>query len=280
MDIKINKRFVNEIIRQICHPKTGISRHFYPKPSKLSEWIKCLNNTFGWVNIGINDKMETLFRKLNIGEVISTETFNMNLYKNGFATNEICKFLQLNSSETKYRSMMNYKSFTKLINIILTGKSNEYRRIFNESFNKIFTNIHPRIFWLNILINDVVANFLFKNKIGEVIVKDTDMESDSESSSVELNDNMDCSDYNFDIENPNTNDMDEKIYNRKIDIEKDSENQLDNIYFRLVMNNKTLLNFIEYGCQINNIKDTNTNIFEAMGGNDDDLLNIFGRMKI
>ena len=297
MDSKITK-FINEITRQICDPKTGIPCKFNPKPKTLNDWVNCLNYSIGWVNIGLEDKMVPYLLQLKIGEVISSEPFNICVYKCGFANKEICNFLKLDSGNCNYRVIMNYSSFSKLLNIIKQNKSNEYKRIFDESLKKTFSNVNSKTFWVSLLINDIIANYLFKNNLGEVITKEVDskcflksnknesvswdkneMETDIENT-YDINNNVEKKYLENDIENQiisSSSDMKEVID----DSEKENNFEEEPLY-RLVMNNKSLLYLIEYACRLNNNTDKNVNVYELLGGNNvtDDFLNIFGRLKL
>ena len=49
--------------------------------------------------------------------------------------------------------------------------------------------------------------------------------------------------------------------------------------YRLVMNNFTLLTLINYACSISNNTNDNTNIYELMGGDDDEFTSLFGNLQ-
>lgn len=272
-----DKKFINEITRQLCDPKNGLPPKFDPPPKTLGDWVKCLNYSMGWVNIGLDSAMVPYFRKLEIGEIISSEPFNMSIYKNGFASNEIYKFLKLDSLDCNYNVIMNYKSFKKFLSVITNEKSNEYKRMFIESLNKIFKKTDPYTFWIKLPINDITANYLFKNNLGEVIVKSVDskyyLKSKNNESVKWDNDKMDTDIENtYDVENPKTNS----------DEDFDIKLQDDEPFNRLVMNNKTLLKLIQYACKLNNNTYNNINVFNLMGGDkkEEDFLSIFGKLKI
>lgn len=272
-----DKKFINEITRQLCDPKNGLPPKFDPPPKTLDDWVKCLNYSTGWVNIGLDDAMVPYFRKLDIGEVISSEPFNMSIYKYGFVSNEIYRFLKIDNLDNNYRVIMNYWSFKKLLNIIINGKSNEYKRMFKDSLNKSFNNINKNTFWVNLLINDITSNYLFKNNVGEVIIKEVDSKhylKSKNKESVKWDDNkMDTDVENtYDIENPKI------ISDEDFDIELQDEEPFN----RLVMNNKTLLKLIQYACKLNNNTDNNINVFNLMGGykKEENFLSIFRKLKI
>jgi hypothetical protein len=50
--------------------------------------------------------------------------------------------------------------------------------------------------------------------------------------------------------------------------------------YRLVMNNKTLLNLITYSCYINGTTHDQTDVFQLMGGEDDKFSDLFGMLQI
>ena len=96
----------------------------------------------------------------------------MDIYTYGFATTEIGKLLNFGESEKKYKVIINYYSFLRLIDILLNSQDKEYYLKFNTSLNTIFKDINPSTFWLNFIISEEIAEYLKINNIGEVIVKE------------------------------------------------------------------------------------------------------------
>ena len=56
--------FLRETVRQICHPVTGLSKSLFPPPVLLGDWKKCFDALYGWVNIGIEEKIAGVFHEL------------------------------------------------------------------------------------------------------------------------------------------------------------------------------------------------------------------------
>ena len=168
----INKKCVKEIVRQLCHPITGISKNLLPVPVTVNDWNKCLSLLYGWINIGINEITATAFHELRIGEVVPSISANMDIYSKCFATSEIARILEFKDKNKNYIAIINYYSFLKLINNLLQSQTDEYKIKFNDSFKLIFKNINPKTFWINILVNEKIANCFKTIKIGEIIVKE------------------------------------------------------------------------------------------------------------
>ena len=313
----VNKNilFIQEITRQLSHPEDGLPKEFNPPPITLGDWKRCLNCLYGWVNIGIDKKMVSLFHSLNIGEIIPSNSPNMDIYKNEFSTNEIHSFLKTSHTEKPYRVIINYYSFFRMIKILLHTKSKEYCIKLNKSLKDTFSTLQPNTFWLSILIPKQTADYLILNKIGEVIVDCGDLNKNSvlepnkenyeprewlmdDSDEDILDENIDEDitivekreetkedfDNNIDqfskmkICNDDTN---EEIYETLED--KDINNNItysERAPYRLVMNNKTLLTLITYACEIHGNVKNYIDVFKLMGGDDDDLTNLFGEMQI
>ena len=164
--------FIREITRQLCHPKTGLPKDLSPPPATLGDWKKCLDSLYGWVNIGIEQNMAEMFHELNIGEVIPSTPPNMDIYNFGFAPNEIGKLLGMEKKDKDYRAIINYYSFSRMVGILMNSQCKDYCIKFNESLKSVFTDANPKTFWINILVDEITANYLKSNKIGEVIVKE------------------------------------------------------------------------------------------------------------
>ena len=61
----LNNKCLKEILRQMCHPVTGLSKDLIPSPVTVEEWIQCLNSIYGWVNVGISEKVANIFYTLH-----------------------------------------------------------------------------------------------------------------------------------------------------------------------------------------------------------------------
>ena len=168
----MHTNFVKEILRQLCHPITGVTKNLSPAPVTIDDWNKCLSSLYGWINVGIDEKTANIFHELKIGEVIPSNPADMNIYTYGFATSELSRLLGLKRKKKEFRAILNYYSFLKLINILLNCQETEYQIKFNNSLKLIFKDINPRTFWLNILVTEQTAGYLQSNDIGEVIVKE------------------------------------------------------------------------------------------------------------
>ena len=265
------QKCVREIIRQICHPEDGVSKtirnldreinniqNINLSPTSLKEWFDVLTNVNGWVNFGVSESMMNVFKKLKFGEIIPDTYPNMDIYSNGFATNEIHKFLDTRNEDKSHRCVMNYESFLVFIEHVKKNKKKDYILSMNSSLKTIFKNISINNFWVNIVISEKTAEFFKNNKIGEVILKEGSGEGPRTMSEDE---DILLSDCNSD-ESDNDDDMGDK-----------------EIYYRVLMNNTTLLLFLKQVCISEKIS-IHQNIFEAVGGFDDDFSDLFGKLQI
>jgi hypothetical protein len=296
---------IKEILRQLCHPITGITKNLSPAPLSIDDWNKCLPCVYGWINIGIDEKTANIFHELKIGEVIPSSPANLNIYTYGFATYEIAKILQLEQPNKDYRAILNYYSFFKLINIILNPQDNAYQINFKNSLKLIFNDIDPKTFWLNILVTEQIAGYLKSNEIGEVIVKEG---IDDNNTVIQKNNNLPTVWENINNSENKLNKLDEKDEIEELEeldeIEeleeldeiKDLEDILDDnvfeddslecdvdkpqIPYRLLMNNTTFLKLINSVCIINNSMYKHLNLFQLMGGESEDFSGLFGKMQI
>ena len=307
--------FIRETVRQICHPVNGLSKSFFPPPVLIGDWKKCLDALYGWVNIGIEQNIASIFHELKIGEVVPSNQANMDIYTFGFSTSEIGKLLNFGESEKNYKVIINYYSFLRLIGILMNGQDEEYCLKFNTSLNTIFKDINPSTFWLNFIISEETAQYLKINNIGEVIVKEGSRKDNAMLKSKfekkepalwkninnEIEDRIDNVDgYDEEVE---VDEYDEEVdeYDESEEVDEYDENKeyvkdkteinTDDIKrynepiapYRLVMNNFTLLKLILYACSIsnniNNIINDNTNVYELMGGDDGDFASLFGNLQ-
>lgn len=291
-----NLLLIREITRQLCHPVEGLPKNLDPPPTTLGEWKQCLNCLYGWVNVGIQKNVANLFNSLKIGEVIPSNFPSMDIYKNGFATSEICKLLHIVSSNKTHCAIINYYSFLKMVNILMDSRDKEWCLNFNSSLKDTFTNLNPDSFWLNISVSSAIAEYLRLNEIGEVVVKEgslgenTTLESynrnalpttwskdelnnNEENTEDDMESNIDESHFIMDDTN------DEESNDSEENIEDTNHTRVETPY-RLVMNNNTLLSLLTYACQINGNIQNDVNIFQFMGGEDDDFTNLFGKLEI
>jgi len=311
----MDKKCIQEVTRQLCHPEYGVSRNLKPFPMTLYSWKKCLETLYGWVNLGIHEKVAKMFLQLKIGEVIPSGSSNLDFYTFGFASTEIQKFLQYRAhSEKNYVLILNYYSFRKTIEIMLKGKSEEYKIMFYKSFKQIFSSCKEKTFWLHIPICENMKELFTIHNIGEVVVKDgtkrhridndmgnkkvewedtpKDLENTTTTidtmsslmnnthiSSVKEMDDIDDIDNIDDIDDIDDNDMKDCIKESDDDIETDTTVKYDDYTYRIVMNNKSLLSFLEYSCRIHNIHITE-DIFTRVGAYNDTLEELFGSLSI
>lgn len=272
--------FIREITRQICHPKTGLPKDFKPPPVTIQDWKRCLSSLYGWVNLGIQLNMASLFHELEIGEVIPAINPNMDIYNNSFATNEIQRLLKTDSYIKDYRAVINYHSFVKINKILTNVQTEEYRKQYNKSLQDMFPDINPDNFWLNILVPLGTAKYLDANDIGETIVK--------EGSSGEMIETDENNLVQWELEEKSDGDnFEEDDFNEEnlsdfsnITITKQIEKEKEESPYRLVMNNSTLLKLISHACEISNVQDENSSLFEAMGGQDEEFASLFGNLQI
>lgn len=308
-----HKLFMREITRQLCHHTTGLPKDLSPLPVTLGDWKKCLNSLYGWVNIGIEQNVAEMFHELNIGEVIPSTPPSIDIYNYGFAPNEIGRHLGMgkDNNEDKedkdYRAIINYYSFSRLITFMMKSKNQEYCIKFNESLKNVFTDVNPKTFWLNILITESVTEYLKENKIGEVIVKEgssgesamlessikamkepavwdmegVDEEEDEEPEVKKQNTVYPPNYHTDDLEYIDDLEDIEDFSELKVSDESEKKvEEADPTPFRLVMNNATLLNLINYSCHLNGNTHDDTNVFQLMGGEDDEFTNLFGMLQI
>ena len=311
-----NVLFIREITRQLCHPTEGLPKDLDPPPSTLGEWKRCLNCLYGWVNVGIQKNVAGLLHSLKIGEVIPFGSPSMDIYNYGFATSEISRLLNTKSNNKTHRAIINYYSFLRMVKILMNSQSKEYCIKFSSSLKFIFTNLNPDDFWLNILVSKSTAEYLKLNEIGEIVVKEGSSgennilepsdknpspaiwsmeESDDESDNDNEDDNEDDNDGgDNEIEHEEKQDIMEDDLNRfskmnvsedvKEDVTKsineDAKNDVIEIPYRLVMNNSTLLSLLTYACQLNGNIKNDVNVFQSMGGEDDEFTGLFGKLQI
>jgi hypothetical protein len=307
-----NVLFIREITRQLCHPTEGLPKDLDPPPSTLGEWKRCLNCLYGWVNVGIQKNVAGLFHSLKIGEVIPSGSPNMDIYNYGFATSEISRLLNTKSNNKTHRAIINYYSFLRMVKILMNSQSKEYCIKFSSSLKFIFTNLNPDDFWLNILVSKSTAEYLKLNEIGEIVVKEGSsgennilepsdknpspaiwsMEESDEEADNDSEDDNDGGDN--EIEHKEKQDIMEDDLNRfskmkvsedvKEDVTKsineDAKNDIIEIPYRLVMNNSTLLSLLTYACQLNGNIKNDVNVFQSMGGEDDEFTGLFGKLQI
>lgn len=296
-----HKIFIRELVKQLCHPVNGLPKNLFPLPITLGDWKKCLNGLYGWVNLGIEQKLAETLHKLRIGEVIPSNLSSMDIYNYGFATIEIGKLLGMDKKEKTFKAFINYDSFSRLIKILLNGRDEKYCGKFNSSLRIIFSDMDPKTFWLNILISEPTADYLKNNEIGEVIVNEgildeVDMLKAITEQKQELVswDNMTDEDMGGNTdkktnEYPKTDfsEMDLSVASETPETLETPETKEEDEYLshRLLMNNETLLNLINYACVISNNISDNTNVFKLMGGedasgNEEEFTKLFGKMQI
>ena len=246
----LNNKCLKEILRQMCHPITGLSKDLSSSPVTVEEWVQCLSSVYGWVSVGINEKVANIFYELKLGEVIPSNSCNLNIYTYGFANIEIDKFLNTDT-EKKYRAILNYYSFCKLTSIISNTGDSEYSKKFNYSL-KVIYDCEPETFWLNIVVSNKAAEYLILNKIGEIIVNEG------------LN------------EESNIIKSKESVCETEME-ESDCKTEMEesDLPYRLVLNNTTFLKIINMICIYKNV-----NLYESIGGDKEDFSGLFGKLQI
>ena len=278
---RINIVYIKEIIRQFCHPETGLCKNIENNPRTIVEWNTFLNGVYGWVNIGIDEKIANIFQEIKIGEVIPSNPANMNMNVEEFATFEIKRILDFNNPEKNYRLVMNYYSFLRLVQIMLNSKEPEYCIKLNTSLKRTFTDINPKTFWLNMLVTEEIANYLKSNEIGEVIVKegvdnDTFLKNPENSILHTINDNEPLLQLTYDSKEP----LEEDLYAPIETIDNTMDDDYTEKPFRLVLNNSTLLKLINNVCYVLNIKNENLDLFQLMGGHSDEFSGLFEKLQL
>lgn len=342
----MHTNFVKEILRQLCHPVTGITKNLSPSPVTIDDWNKCLSSVYGWVNVGIDEKTANIFHELKIGEVIPSNSADMNIYTYGFATSEIARLLGLERKKEKnYRAILNYYSFLKLINMLLNCRETEYQIKFNNSLKLIFNDINPKTFWLNILVTEQISDYLQANEIGEVIVKEgtndnthiiksqqtleenknlpTIWEYESNNNKTDtftdkvvevfnsggdvtgyedIDDEDDedlIEDVNYVVEDDEVcdyvtnqcediDDEDDVKCGNKMEelnshfqqIQTDTDTEISETPYRLVMNNTTFLKLINITYSGSNSMYNHVNFFQLIGGESEDFSGLFGKLQI
>lgn len=304
----MDKKCIQEVTRQLCHPEIGLpANKSLPNPKSLLDWKKCLEDIDGWVNLSISNNMAKVFLHLKIGEVIPSGASNLDFYTFGFATTEIQKFLMYRKHNDKTHILiLNYYSFSRFINILLQNKSKEYCIGFHKSIKNIFRNCSENVFWVHIPICEYIKHIMEKHHIGEIIINNdytrehiknnntyTDIDND-------MNDNVDDDvyddvdddvdddvGYNMNDDNDTSGDIDIDelstcIKNTSLHVHSSDDNKRKkrNIDpYRIIMNNKSLLYFLELSCKIHDIPPT-SNIFESVGSYDNSLEDLFGSLTI
>jgi hypothetical protein len=230
---------------------------------------------WGWVDIGIEDDTATMFNELQIGEVIPRLPPNMDIFKNTFSTRIIGKLLGITRPNRKYRVIMNFYSFSRLIKIILNCRSNDFQTKFNKDLKETFTDIIPRRFWLNVLVTEDVANYLRANEIGEVIVKDGGGKFFDIKELTSSHEQI-C----WDAEAEDDTKEDTKMEDCTLDMMQNLKLEEVSTSFRLIFDNKTFLKLINYGCKLKGNTSNEVNVYELMSSKNDDFTNIFSKLQI
>ena len=290
----MEKKCIQEVTRQLCHPKDGLPNNKDLKnPKTLLDWIKCLEGIDGWVNLGISSNMAKIFLHLKIGEVIPSCSSNLDFYTFGFATTEIQRFLCYRKHDDKTHILiLNYYSFCRLIELILQNKTKNYHTSFHKNIRTIFKKCSEKNFWIHIPISEDTKYIMEKNRIGEIIINneytlDHIRNTNKDYTEYYKKDDDINDDIDDDMNNLNTHMKETSISNIIEDegsenIEEDLDTHMEkskNEPYRILMNNKSLLYFLEKSCKINNIK-PNENIFHNVGAYDDSLEDLFGSLSI
>lgn len=287
--------YIKEVIRQFCHPETGLCKNIDNNPRTIIEWYTFLNGVYGWVNIGIDEKIANIFQEIKIGEVIPSNPADMNLNKEEFATSEIKRILGVDHPEKNYRLVMNYYSFLRLVQIMLISREAEYCLKINESLKRTFTDIHPKTFWLNILISNKIAIYLKSNEIGEVIIKDG-VDNDSllknpenailpaiyenlQLTYKEITEEKNEEEINEEIIKEINEELNEDLYAPVETVDKTMDDYTEKP-FRLVVNNSTLLKLIDTVCYLLEVRNDDLNLFELMGGHSDEFSGLFEKLQL
>ena len=267
-------KFIIEVVRLIVHPITGIGKKMIPIPKTYQDWRACLmgSETYGWVDLGISDKMADVFKEVKVGEVIPRLSQYMDIYKNSYSTQIISKLLGLTDKENiEKRAVLNYYSFSRLMQIITNSTTKEYTLKFNEDIKKVFKGIDPRTFWLNLFVSERVAWYLTANQIGEVIVNEG---SDDKFKHVVKKQKR--------VKWKNTNETKNMTDDNDESMDIEGEINTDNP-FRLIMNNTTIFNMIKYACVLKGKTKNNINVYDYLCGdknNEEEFLKLFGKLGI
>jgi hypothetical protein len=172
-----HERCICDVARQFFHPEKGVAKGYEERPTSFKEWFTFLSNAeYGWINAGVEETVGEHLRRAGLGEVIPNTNPDLSLFKRSFFTQVVLDRLRPvdpdgNPYMLEFRVVMNYGSFMKLVQLIMSDLPSYSRDTFRADFQNWNQTITPRVFWVNFLIPKQIATLLQQNHVGEVITK-------------------------------------------------------------------------------------------------------------
>jgi hypothetical protein len=241
-----HKNFIISLAARIVSRDDGVGKVLNPFPRTQPEWNKCLGSISGWVDIGVDDNLADILREFNIGEVIPRLESDKTIFKNTYCNQLISKCLGLTKKDRRYRAILNYNSFKKLLKII---ENYHKDKRFIDDVKETYASVVPRVFWVNLEIPEEIKLYLESNNIGEIINKE------GETDIIKNGYDMERTIINWDDDNT------QMKYDEKIEYEDTP--------FRFIVNNQTLLKLINYACLLKEVK-PDQSLYEIMSQEEDE----------
>lgn len=156
--------YICELTRQMVHPQDGIEQ---PQLKTFRQWIEFIQGRDAWVNAGIDEKTAAVMLSLPFGQVITNTISDYSLFRFGNLGKIIQNKLYSPKEEAKFRVVLNYFSFEKLIQLM----NNE---IPHAEYSAWKQTIQPRVFWIHFLVSQNQINWLQRNNIGVIVTTEGD----------------------------------------------------------------------------------------------------------
>jgi hypothetical protein len=123
----------------------------------------------GWINAGIEDDIADIMGPFGLGEVVAAVNPDLTVYSNRFAAHTIFERIGGLQPNKTYRLILNYDSFIKMAKKVQGMISKQHVAAFNQDMDSWIKTMAPRVFWVNLLVPEKVANHFQELNIGEVI---------------------------------------------------------------------------------------------------------------
>lgn len=246
---------VKDVVRQITHPKTGMSKNMFCDasnvPKILQEWLDVLDTMNGWVTAGVKEDIADMMKLTKIGEIIPAVNSDLGIYSNNFAMRTIFKTLEVDSRDKNWKVILSYDSFIKLAMVVQRYLKGDDLHLFHKAMEDFIKKIDPKTFWMIFPISDKISHTMKSLGIGEVVIAECEINF-----------------FNID----SSNDMEEK----------DQGNTFTkNAPYRFIINQDSILRLIHQALRYTNrLYNLETNVFEALGGHEKDLASMFSKMTL
>ena len=276
MDYKSSK--LCNVVKQLLNPESGLNLN--PTPTTLSDWKQIIQKEVtGWVIIHVGAETKKFFEEYNYGIIIpSCKPYNLMSDKKSL--NSIHKlynnFIRRKNIIYDYLLVVNYNTFFDIIDNYILPNKDSYKLI-----NFVRNKYVPNTFWMYIGIHNSRYEYFKNINKGELIVNNNFIRYHNTKKIHDkvnwktISENKEKENEEEEKENEEEEEENEELPDIKYSYSY--KNEYSRNLYRLVINEKSIINMIIKVCNIQNIS-KNTNIFDYLNNLEEDVSYVFEKL--